>query len=162
MTEHELPAIPLDLGELLATLSRHQVEYTVIGGVAIQIHGHRRTTMDLDVIPDPAQENLERLARALVELRAHPRDLPGGPPTAEHLASAPIVPPLTTSHGELHILRDVPGAPAYDALRSHAFVIEFKGITLAIAGIDDLVAMKRATGRPADQRDIAALTALSD
>lgn len=162
MTEHELPATPMDVGELLATLSRHQVEYTVIGGVAVQIHGHRRTTMDLDVIPEPSEENLERLARALVELRAHPRDLPGGPPTAEHLASAPIVPPLATTHGELHILRDVPGARAYDTLRSQALVIEFKGITLAIAGIDDLIAMKRAAGRPTDHRDIAALTALSE
>src|SRR3954470_4746084 len=95
------PVAPLDVRELLATLHRHGVEYTVIGGVAVQVHGHRRTTMDLDVIPGPGRDNLERLAAAL----ARPRDLHGaGTPSAEHLQTAPVVPPLTTLHGELHIL----------------------------------------------------------
>ena len=119
-------------------------------------------TKDLDVIPDPGRANLERLAAALADLGAHPRDVPGGAPTAEHLEHAPIVPPLTTDHGELHILRDVPGAPPYADLRARALVIDFDGTTLAIAGLDDLIAMKRASGRPADERDIAALTALLD
>jgi len=160
--DESTPASPLDLRELLATLQRHRVQYTVVGGVAVQVHGHRRTTKDLDVIPRPDRDNLERLAAALIELGAHPRDLPGGAPTAEHLAGAPIVPPLSTDHGELHILRDVPGAPPYDDLIAHALVIDFDGIALAIAGLDDLIAMKRASGRPADERDIAALTALLD
>ena len=162
MTADRLPATPLDLRELLATLHRHGVEYTVIGGVAVQVHGHRRTTKDLDVIPSPDRPNLERLASALAELGARPRDMPGGAPTAEHLASAPVVPPLTTEHGELHILRDVPGAPPYDQLRNRALMIEFGGIALAVAGLDDLIAMKRASGRPGDDRDVAALTALPE
>ena len=156
------PAAALDLRELLATLHRHGVDYTVVGGVAVQVHGHRRTTKDLDVTPGPGRANLERLAAALAELRAHPRDLPGGPPTAEHLEAAPIVPPLTTDHGELHILRDVPGAPPYDDLRARALVIDFDGMTLAIAGLDDLIAMKRASARAAAERGLAALTALLD
>ena len=44
---------PLDIGELIAVLARHEVDYVVIGGVATQVHGHRRTTMDLDLTPDP-------------------------------------------------------------------------------------------------------------
>jgi hypothetical protein len=129
----------------------------------VQVHGHRRTTKDLDVVPKPEPANLERLARALAELRARPRDMPGGEaPTAEHLSSAPVVPPLSTEHGELHILRDVPGAPPYDQLRARALKLEFAGISIAIAGLDDLIAMKRASGCPADERDVAALTALPE
>ncbi len=158
----EQPARPLDLRELLAVLARHEVEYTVIGGVAVQVHGHRRTTMDLDVVPAPEPANLDRLAAALVELGARPRDLPGGPPSAEQLAAAPIVPPLVTAHGQLHILRDVPGAPPYGELRARALLIDFDGISLTIAGLDDLIAMKRASGRPRDASDIAALTTLLD
>ncbi len=128
----------------------------------MQVHGHRRTTKDLDVIPGPDRPNLERLASALAELHARPRDMPGDAPTAERLASAPVVPPLTTDHGELHILRDVPGAPPYEQLRARAVVIELGGIALAIAGLDDLIPMKRASGRPGDARDVAALTALPE
>lgn len=154
------PSAALDLRELLATLDRHHVEYTIIGGIAVQVHGHRRTTKDLDVIPAPDDENLGHLHAALNELGARPRDIPGGPvPTTQQLATAAIVPPLTTRHGELRILRDVPGAPAYADLRERALHIEFDGISLAIAGLDDLLSMKRADGRPADIRDIAVLTA---
>lgn len=157
------PSAALDARALLATLDRHAVEYTVIGGVAVQVHGHRRTTKDLDLIPAPDEANIARLTSALAELDARPRDMPGaGAPTAQQLATAAIVPPLTTRHGELHILRDVPGAPPYADLRARALVIDLDDLSLAIAGIDDLIAMKRASGRPADLRDIAALTAIDD
>lgn len=157
------PSVALDLHELLATLHRHDIDFTIIGGVAVQVHGHRRTTKDLDVIPAPDHANLTRLTAALVELGAQPRDLPGaGAPTVEQLAAAAIVPPLTTRHGELHILRDVPGAPAYDDLRARALVVELNGIPLAIAGLDDVIAMKRASGRTSDITDIAVLIALDE
>lgn len=157
------PSEALDLRALLATLDRHRVDYTVIGGVAVQVHGHRRTTKDLDVIAAPEPDNLARLATALGEMEARPRDIPGaGPPTIEQLATAAIVPPLTTRHGELHILRDVPGAPPYGDLRSRALVVDLDGIAIAIVGLDDLIAMKRASGRASDIRDIAALTAIHD
>jgi len=157
------PSAALDLRELLVTLGSHAVQYTVIGGVAVQVHGHRRTTKDLDVIPAPDEQNIRRLASALAALDARPRDIPSGrAPTIEQLVTAAIVPPLTTRHGELHILRDVPGAAPYAELRARALVIDFGGISLAIAGLDDLIAMKRASGRPSDIRDIAALTAVDE
>lgn len=162
MTE-QAPVGPLDLRELLAVLERHGVAYTIIGGVAVQVHGHRRTTKDLDIVPEPSAENFRRLAAALVELGAHPRDLPGAPgPSADQLSAAPVVPPLATRHGELHILNDVPGAAPYEELRTRALEIELGGIELAIAGLDDVIAMKRASGRPGDLRDIAVLTAMSE
>jgi hypothetical protein len=60
--DERTPSAGLDLRELLATLHRHGVGCTVVGGVAVQVHGHRRTTKDLDVIADPARANRERLA----------------------------------------------------------------------------------------------------
>jgi len=86
------PAAALDLRALLATLDRHAIEYTVIGGVAVQVHGHRRTTKDLDIIPAPNSRNLKRMINALEELEARPRDIPGGAsPTAEQLRTAAVV-----------------------------------------------------------------------
>ena len=160
MTADRPPGTALDLRALLATLARHQVDYTIVGGIAVQVHGHRRTTKDLDLIPAPDQGNIARLAAALAELGARPAGMPGaGSPTVEQLATAAVVPPLVTRHGEVHVLNDVPGAPSYAELRSRALVLEFEGMSLAIAGLDDVIAMKRASGRERDVRDIAALTA---
>jgi len=154
---------PLDLGRLLVTLADHGVDYVVIGGVATQVHGHRRTTMDLDLTPNPDRENLGRLAAALTELEARPRDpsleqseVPIADP--ERLSVAAIVPPLRTRHGQVHILKEPKGARAFDRMREAALVIELDGVEVAIASLDDLIRMKRAAGRPSDLDDIAALT----
>lgn len=154
---------PLDLRELFRVLAEHGVDYLVIGGVAAQVHGRRRTTKDLDVTPAPDPENFERLTAALAALDAHPAEFgPGAPtPTAEQLRLAPIVPPLSTRHGELHILNDVPGATAYDGMRARALRTDIDGISLRIVGVDDLIRMKHASGRPSDIEDIEALTTVA-
>jgi hypothetical protein len=154
---------PLDLGELIAVLAHHGVDYLVIGGVATQVHGHRRTTMDLDLTPDPSPENLRRLGAALAELEARPRDtgsadaeIPVGDP--ERLAVAAIVPPLLTRHGQIHILKEPKGARGFDQMRERALVVDLDGSEVPIVSLDDLIRMKRAAGRPGDLDDIAALT----
>lgn len=154
---------PLDLVQLLATLARHEVDHVVIGGVATQVHGHRRTTMDLDLTPDPSPENLRRLGAALEELEARPSDpdLAQGevsPADPERLTVAAILPPMSTRHGQLHILKEPKGARSFAQLRESALVIELDGVEIAIASLDDLIRMKRAAGRPVDLDDIATLT----
>jgi hypothetical protein len=56
--------------DLLLALRSAQVEFVVIGGVAVGVHGFIRATKDLDIVPDPSPENLQRLARLLVEIKA--------------------------------------------------------------------------------------------
>lgn len=154
---------PLDLNRLFEALARHGVDYVVIGGVATQVHGHRRTTMDLDLTPDPEPENLRHLAATLDELEAHTSDpaLASAeiPPTdAERLVVAAIVPPLLTRHGQVHVLKEPKGGRPFEKLRDAALMVEIDGIEVAIASLDDLIRMKRAAGRPSDLDDIAALT----
>lgn len=164
MRSAETPAErPLDLSLLLEALARHGVDYVVIGGVAAQVHGHRRTTMDLDLAPDPAPENLRRLSTALDELDARPLDptLEGGDLSVidpERLTVAPIVPPLTTRHGQVHILKQPKGARDFEQLRDSALVVEVDDVEVRIVSLDDLIRMKKAAGRPQDLDDIAALT----
>ena len=119
--------------------------------------------MDLDVTPAPDPDNFERLAAALVTLNARPVELgPSAPaPTAEQLRMAPIVPPLTTRHGELRILNEVPGATAYAGMRTRALKIDLDGVVMHIVGVDDLIRMKQTTGRRSDIEDIEALTTVA-
>jgi predicted nucleotidyltransferase len=159
------PERPFDLRSLLAILDRHDVDYLIVGGIAVQVHGHRRTTKDLDLVPSPSPGNHERLAAALEEVEARqtgvdPQSVSVAPTDPERLRLAPIVPPLTTRHGEVHILNEVKGAAPYDELRNRALVLDLDGIEVAIVGVDDLIRMKRASGRPEDIEDIEVLTAL--
>jgi hypothetical protein len=161
----DVPERPLDLRELLRVLTEQGVDYLVIGGVAVQVHGRRRTTMNLDVTPAPDPENFERLAAALVTLEARPVEVDFGAstpiPTAEQLRLAPIVPPLSTRHGELHILNKVPGSSAYAEMRARALTIDLDGIAMQIIGLDDLIRMKQTLGRPGDIEDVQALTTVA-
>ncbi len=158
----EAPTRPLDLQGLFATLAEHEVGFLVIGGVAVQVHGHRRTTKDLDLMPAPGPGNAARLASALDELEARPLDAAAGAasPDAKQLAVAAVVPPLLTEHGELHVLPEPIGAAGWEQMRERALVVDLDGVEVAIVGLDDLIRMKLAAGRPSDLDDVAVLTAV--
>lgn len=152
-------APPLDPERIFAVLYAHRVEYVVIGGLAVQVHGHVRMTNDVDLIPAPTPRNLERLAAALTELDARVLN-----PGSENLkVDAQMLPRATlwqfsTPHGDIDVLHDAPGAAPFSELRKRALVIVVGDRSIPIAGRDDLIRMKRARGRQVDLADIAALT----
>jgi hypothetical protein len=65
---------------------------------------------------------------------------------------------FATRHGAIDVLHDAPGAPSYDELRQRALEIRLGNMKIAVVGRDDLINMKRASGRPEDLDDVAALT----
>jgi predicted nucleotidyltransferase len=151
---------------IFAALHRHGVDYVVIGGFAANAYGSRRLTLDVDIVPAPEQDNYQRLARALDELGAPEsavdsafRDL--DPRDGFDLAGARVL-RLPTSAGDLDLVDAALGAPAYEDLRERAVGVEVRGTPIRIASLDDLIAMKRASGRPQDFRDIAELTGLDE
>jgi hypothetical protein len=157
------PDAPLDAARILEALAEHEVDYVIVGGVAVQTHGHVRSTVDIDVYPRPEPANLARLADALNALEARTLN-----PGSEGLAiDAAMLPRATmwqfaTRHGAVDVLHDAPGAPPYRDLRSRAVKIRLGDLDLAVAGLDDLISMKRASARRVDLEDLAALTEPKD
>jgi hypothetical protein len=152
---------PLDAERILEALAQYAVDYVIVGGLAVQTHGHVRTTVDIDIYPSPDRSNLVRLADALNALDAQILN-----PGHEGLKiDATTLPRATlwqfvTRHGAIDVLFEAPGAPAYEELCSRALEIKLGGMKLAVAGRDDLISMKRASARPVDLEDLAALTEL--
>jgi hypothetical protein len=150
---------PLDAERILATLADYSVDYVIVGGIAVQTHGHVRTTVDIDVFPRPDPANLARLAEALNALDARALN-----PGSEGVKIDAVMLPratlwqFATRHGAIDVLHDAPGAPPYDELRGHALEVRLGDLKLAVAGRDDLIGMKRASARPVDLEDLAALT----
>lgn len=152
--------VPLDAERILRALTEHEVDYVLVGGLAVQTHGHVRTTIDVDIFPKPDRDNLARLATALNALGARVLN-----PDSEGVAiDAATLPRATlwqfsTRHGAIDVLHDAPGAPAYTQLRERALVVQLDDLKVPVVGRDDLIGMKRASGRPTDLEDVAALTA---
>ena len=149
---------PLDAERILRALSEHEVDYVLIGGLAVQTHGHVRPTNHADLIPAPAPANLERLATALRELDAKALN-PGEEGT---VVDAKMLPRATiwqfaTRDGGIDVMHEVPGGRPYKELRQRALRVQLGDIEVAVVDLDDLIQMKLARGRPVDLADVAAL-----
>jgi predicted nucleotidyltransferase len=153
------PQAPLDAERILRTLAEHGVRYVLIGGLAVQTHGHVRTTNDADLIPAPDPANLERLASALRALDA--RVLNEG--HEETAVNAGMLPRATiwqfaTRDGGIDVMREVPGGSPYSVLSERALHVRLGDVEVPVVNLDDLIRMKLARGRPVDLADVAALT----
>jgi predicted nucleotidyltransferase len=157
--------------DLLLALAGAGVEFVVIGGVAVGVHGFIRATKDLDIVPAPQSENLERLARLLVEIQAQqagvgefsPDEFPYDPTDPVHLGEGANF-RLETSLGPMDILQWVEGVDselAYTQLAPHALSVTFRGNEIRVCSLAHLRAMKRAAGRQQDLDDLKQLESVT-
>jgi predicted nucleotidyltransferase len=151
-----------DAGVLLRALSSGGVDFVVIGGIAMVIHGSARITRDLDIVFAPDAANLEALGEALVGLDAQLRgvddDVPFVP-DSRTLAGIEIL-TLDTSAGWLDVHRRPDGAPPYSSLKRDAERVDLGGFSVLVASPPDLLAMKRKAARPQDLMDVEYLEAI--
>lgn len=137
------------------------VDFVVVGGVAVVLQAMPRFTKDLDICYSTAQDNLDALGGVLVALQARLRGVPEEVPfvpDGRTLRHTQIL-TLTTRAGDIDLLVNPDGAPAYNTLRRRADIMELAGHSVRIASIEDMLAMKRAAGRPQDVVDIESLEA---
>ena len=139
---------------LLRALNQHQVDYVLVGGAAVNLHGIVRATEDIDLFIRPERENVERLKQALRTVWDDPdidqitaEDLGGAYPTVRY------GPP-----GEsfaVDILSRLGSALDFDDLEVET--IQMRGVEIRVATPTTLYRMKRDTVRPIDRADAAAL-----
>jgi hypothetical protein len=158
--------------ELIAALADAGVDYILIGGLAVGAHGYPRATKDVDIVPAPESANLERLAALLRALDAQhhglgefdPSEFPFDPHNAAELAEGGNF-VLSTRLGRLDVMQWVPGIPgelAFEHLARGAIGTALNGRRVRVCSRDDLIAMKRAAGRPQDLVDLQELGAPSE
>nr|AMK59146.1 hypothetical protein Slit_0055 [uncultured bacterium UPO42] len=155
----------MKIAELLQSLSDGHVQYVLVGGLAVQLHGFLRATFDIDLVLAMNDENLTRF---IAVAKRHGL-LPAIPAPIESLANASQIDQWHHEKGMLAFSLREPQAGggvvdvlvrpeiSFDKLVANAVVGELFGRQVNIASIDDLMVMKRSANRPKDQLDIAAL-----
>lgn len=152
---------------ILHLLVAHQVRFIIIGGFAAGLQGSPALTGDLDICYDARADDLDRLAAALADLHATLRvasreegmPFPADALTLVHGDSFT----LWTDLGPLDILRTPAGTAGYDDLFAAAQEFDVgEGLMVWVASIDDLIRMKRASGRDKDAAHIAALRVVQE
>jgi len=145
--------------EVLARCNDEAVEYIVIGGVALNLHGLVRATEDLDIFVRAERDNIAALRRALRRVWDDPEieqitaeDLCGDYPAVRYGPPDGSLPlDILTRLGELARYEDL----------EHE-VIDFEGVPIRVATPRTLHWLKAGTVRPRDQADAAALRAAFD
>jgi hypothetical protein len=140
--------------DVLRALAREKVDYVLVGGVALNLHGIVRATEDIDLFIQPDGENVERLKRALASVWNDPDiaqidadDLRGAYPTIRYGApDGGLVIDLLARLGSAFTFDDV-----------KAQTIQVEGVPVRIATPATLYRMKKDTIRPIDRADAAAL-----
>lgn len=146
---------------LIKALVEGDVDFVVIGGLAVVLQAMPRFTKDLDICYSTAQDNLDALGGVLVGLEARLRGIPEQVPfvpDGRTLRQTQIM-CLTTPEGDIDLLVDPDGAPPYGTLRRRAEIMQLGGHSVRVASIGDMLAMKRAAARPQDVVDIESLEA---
>lgn len=151
--------------ELIRRLVDAGIDFVVIGGLAAQAHGSTSITRDLDVCIPRDLVTLDRLAVVLRDIAAVRRGLPDTPPMppldARTLRAGSLF-TLDTAYGPFDLLANPDPGFDYETLRRSALSTTLLGMPVHIASLDDLIAMKRAAGRPKDRVELEILGALRE
>lgn len=148
----------------LRLLIEHQVEFVIVGGVAISAHGSSYLTYDLNVAYARTRDNLKRLAAALAPYHPRPRDFPADLPFVwdEQTLRQGTNFTLTTDLGNLDLLGEVKGLGDFDRVRAQSVVLTLFGMKCRVLSLDALIIAKRAAGRTKDLLALPELEALRE
>ncbi|MFN7949842.1 MAG: hypothetical protein U0Z53_31125 [Blastocatellia bacterium] len=153
-----------ELEPQLALLKNYEVDFIVVGGVAVVAHGADYLTHDLDVCYSRGSDNIERLVAALKSVNARLRGAPAGLPFI--LDARTIRQGLNftfdTDIGPLDLLGEVAGVGGYKEAREGSITAELFGFQVSILSLDKLIAAKRAAGRSKDLMALPELEAIQE
>ncbi len=153
----------LDIQGILAELVRDDVDFLIIGGVAVGFHGYIRATKDVDIVPSPDPENLNRLAGVLRRLDAQ---IEGAQEFGDNELPDPLDPSglalggnwvLRTRLGRFDVMQWIGDNALWEKLSPAAIAAKVGDLNVKVVGYEDLVALKQLAGRPEDLNDLRRL-----
>lgn len=155
----------MSMFDLIRMLAQAKVEFVLVGGLAVALHGYQRATLDVDVVLAMDDENLQRFLSVAETSGLRPTM----PVKLNSLAQPVLIEQWYREKGMLAFSVRGPDTVAavldilvrpvipFADLRRDAMMIEVGAISVPVASIEHLIAMKTGTGRSKDLIDIEEL-----
>jgi hypothetical protein len=137
-----------DFKELFALFNKERVEYLVVGAHAVIFYSEPRYTKDLDIWINPSHENAIKVMATLSEFGAPLEGV-----SAEDFSDPEMVFQIGIAPNRIDILMGISGVD-FCAAAQRKTLSSYDGIEIPIIGRQDLIASKKATGRPQDKLDV--------
>lgn len=141
---------------LLETLCAKRIRFLLVGGLAVELCGFTRTTLDVDILVDDTPDNLQLLLETLKQF---------GEGTASELNPDDFTP----SEGCIRIIEDFPldiftrmSGRTYGDLLSYSETYTLRSVELKYVGVDGLLLLKSGSVRAKDQIDVLELRKIKD
>lgn len=155
----------MSMFDILRDLNAAEVDYVLVGGLAVALHGYQRVTLDVDIVLAMTADNLrcfidQAKAKGLSPIIPVPMDSLANPDLIEQwhrekgmLAFALRGPDLMASVIDVLVRTPVP----YEVMKRDAVIVPVGDLQVPIASIEHLIIMKTGTGRSKDAIDIEEL-----
>lgn len=140
-----------DFKEFTALLNNRGVEYLVVGGYAVGVHGCPRYTGDIDFWIRPDRANAELLLAAVADFGLTIVNI-----TADELILPGKVFQLGRQPYRIDILNTIDGVTFSECYDRREIVV-LDDVSVSFIGLEDLKINKKASGRLKDLADLEAL-----
>lgn len=144
----DAPLLPDDFREFLRLLSAHGVDYLLVGGYAVGLHGYPRATVDLDLWIASTPDNARRMVAVL---RDFGFDLPELEP--DLFLNPNSIVRFGTPPFRIEVMTSIDGV-TYEACVRNAASFDIDGVRVPVISLDDLKTNKKAAGRHRDLADL--------
>jgi hypothetical protein len=141
-----------DFRDILSAFNAERVEYLLVGAYAVAAHGLPRATGDIDLWIRPSTANAQCVWRALERFGAPLEGMSAGDLEVPEIVVQVGLPPR-----RIDLMTSIDGV-AFESAWRERVMIGVEGIEVPTISRDNLIANKRAAGRPQDLADVARLT----
>jgi hypothetical protein len=140
-----------DFKEFIECCIAREVRFLIVGGYAVAAHGHPRFTKDLDVWVWLDPGNAAQLVEALSDFGFGSVGL-----SAADFAEAGTMVQLGYAPKRIDLLTSIDGVEFEDCFASRV-IVDIEGVNVPFIDVGHLIVNTRASGRPQDLADVAAL-----
>jgi hypothetical protein len=151
--------------DVLKDFEEEGMRYLIVGGMAVNLYGYVRLTVDLDIMVDLEESNLRKLIKVMEKVGYTPR-VPVKPidfadvkkreawikeKNSVVFTFIDLKDPV--KHIDIFLRNPVDFQHAYHVRK----ILTLRDIKINVASVEDIIAMKQLSGRPRDIEDITHL-----